>query len=110
MAACCDGSSFASVARFAAAIAASVDPPGAASNFRPLAGYRRVTAFAASYTAVWTIASTRLAGGGPSLASTTISPALTFHSVTTSARAMDPLTTRWRPSAAHVLDTSSSRS
>ena len=48
-------------------------------------------AFAASYTAVWTIASARFAGGGPSLASTTKSPALTFQSVTASALATGTL-------------------
>ena len=45
-------------------------------------------AVSASKTAVWKIAMTRFAGGVPSLASTTIAPAVTFHSAIESARAM----------------------
>ena len=64
-----------SVARLAAATAALIDAPGG-------------TAFTASWTAVCTSAIARIAGGVPSLDSVTISPALIFQSVMTSALAL----------------------
>jgi hypothetical protein len=76
MAACCAGTSLISTVRFAAATAASTDVPRAAPT--------------ASCTAVCTIAMARTAGGVPSFASVRMSPARTFQSVITSARALRP--------------------
>jgi len=76
------------VAWFAAATAASTEAPAAAFSLSRLSGYRLVMAFTASYTAVWTIAIARLATGVAIPASTTISPALMFQSVITSALAV----------------------